>query len=76
MSTRTPKTHLTVAQAAREIGITPGRLLQMIRAGECEADKFESEMFPAGYAYEVPIKEIDRLSNVKHSRGRPRTGDC
>lgn len=67
--------YVSVSVAAREIGITSGRLRQMIRANQCAAYKFEDERFPSGYSYEIPLTEIERLKEVTHKRGRPRTGD-
>lgn len=70
----TRKKHLTVTKAAEAIGITRGRLHQLIRAGECQARKFEDERFPTGFSYEVPVSEVERLSKVTHATGRPRSG--
>lgn len=72
MSTR--KKHHRVVDAAKMIGITPGRLRQKIRAGECKAVKFHDERFPSGYSYEVPESEIKRLSQQEQTVGRPRVG--
>lgn len=76
----------SVKEAAAIIGITDGRLRQMIRAYEdrspsrkaqpngleCRAVKYESPIFPAGYIWQVPDTEVQRLQKVTHTQGRPR----
>lgn len=79
----------TVKYAANQIGVTVSRLRQWIRAywerspegrakptgTECKAIKIESEMFPTGYAWKVPIDEIQRLKTTPRTgAGRPRIG--
>ena len=82
---------VTVKKAAELIGISSSRLRQMIRKyevrcpsgtskplpDECKAIKVESEMFPAGHAWQVPPKEINRLKNTSLNShgGRPRTSE-
>ena len=80
-----------VKKAAELIGITTGRLRQMIRAynkrcpsrrsspleSECRAEKFESPMFAAGHVWQVPTSEIKRIRDIpKEGRGgMPRIGN-
>lgn len=80
----------SVKDAAALIGVTDGRLRQWIRNyvrrcptgkakpkdNECRALKIKSEMFPAGYAWQVPTAEISRLKAAPRNGGRPRVGDA
>lgn len=80
----------SVKDAANLIGVTDGRLRQLIRnfyercptgkgkpkENECRALKIESPMFPAGHAWQVPRDEINRLKNAPRNGGRPRVGDA
>ncbi len=59
-----------VTEAAAEIGITPSRLRQMLRAGLAKGEKI------APRAWLLPKKEVDRLKKNPSKRGRPRTGDA
>lgn len=66
----------SVKEAAALIGITDGRLRQMIRAGSCDHEKLEDSIFPAGYVYKVPDREVKRLKKeVREGPGRPRISD-
>lgn len=78
----------SVKEAAELIGITSGRLRQMIIAYgerspsrkatptgyECRAEKYEAPIFPAGYIWQVPQSEVDRLKAMTQHTGRPRKG--
>lgn len=59
MSTRKGKHTLKIA--AQKIGVSDARLRQLIAKGECEAEKWEDPIFPAGYVWLVSNKEIERL---------------
>jgi len=56
---------LTVSQAADRIGITSGRLRQMLRANEIEGVKMGPRMWL------LAVDEVDKL-NKPQQRGRPR----
>ena len=76
----------SVTEAAELIGISTGRLRQMIihynkrspngraepRGNECKAVPYKGKMFPKGYIWQISKEEIERLSNVNHGTGRPR----
>lgn len=77
----------SVKDAAAEIGVTGRTLRQWISnffercpsgrgkpgANECRADKIEDEVFPAGYVYQIPLEEIERLRSLPQTGpGRPR----
>lgn len=66
---------LTVRAAAAEIGITHGRLTQMIRAGECKAHKRMDKRFAVGYCYEIAKSEVNRIKKIPRTVGRPRISD-
>jgi|TARA_R110000824_G_scaffold230129_4_gene417729 excisionase family DNA binding protein len=56
---------LTVTQAADRIGITTGRLRQMLRANEIEGVKMGPRMWL------LAVDEVDKLKQPQR-RGRPR----
>ncbi len=60
--------YVTLPEAAQEIGITPGRLRQMLRAGELEGEK-------VGPVWVIPRSEVERLKNTPRTTGRPRIGE-
>jgi len=61
---------LTVDVAAHEVGVTEGRLYQMIRAGDVAAER------PHSRAVLIPRSEVERLKRLPRSaRGRPRKSD-
>lgn len=77
----------SVKDAAAEIGVTGRTLRQWITnyyercpggkgkpgPNECRAEKKEDPVFPAGYIYQVPLEEIDRLRALPQTGpGRPR----
>jgi transposase-like protein len=77
----------SVKEAAAEIGVTDRTLRQWIanfidrcpsgrgkpRNNECRAEKVEDLMFPAGYVYQVPVDEVERLRSLPQTGpGRPR----
>ena len=55
----------SVPEAAVAIGITDGRLRQMIRAQEVKAHL-------VGDCWAIPTAEVDRLKAEPQTRGRPR----
>lgn len=59
---------ITVEHAAEIIGITPGRVRQMLRANELRGEKFSER------AWIVDRKSAQKLAKVSHSVGRPRGG--
>jgi excisionase family DNA binding protein len=66
------KGRLSVTAAAKVIGVTTGRVRQMIRSGELKAVKVETHLVGSGYYYEVPLAEAKRAAAVPQSGGRPR----
>jgi len=61
----TTQDFLTVSQAADRIGITSGRLRQMLRANEIEGVKMGPRMWL------LAVDEVDKLDKPQQ-RGRPR----
>ena len=59
--------YLPVGRAATEIGITEGRLRQMLRSGEARGEKM-------GWVWLVPRSEVERIKKNPSKKGRPRTG--
>lgn len=69
MSSTAPNVpYFGVTEAAEEIGITPSRLRQMLRAGIAKGEKV------APRAWLLARKEVDRLKKTPSKRGRPRRG--
>lgn len=68
------KNRKSVAQAAKAIGVTKGRIRQMITSGECRAIKVETHLLTTGYYWEIPDREVERLKNLPQVGGRPRSG--
>jgi hypothetical protein len=66
------KGRLSVTAAAEAIGVTPGRVRQLIRKGEIKAVKAETHLVGAGYYWEVPRSEVNRIAAIPQSGGRPR----
>lgn len=60
--------YVTVPEAAKLIGITPGRLCQMLRAGDAKGYKAGPR------AWLMPKSEVRRLKNKPQTTGRPRVG--
>jgi excisionase family DNA binding protein len=60
------KNMLTTQEAARELGVTDARIRQMIIEGACKAEKYEGEIFPAGYIWLVPQQEINRIREKRN----------
>ncbi len=63
---------LSVTDAAKAIGVTPGRVRQMIRNEEIDAVQVETHLVGAGYYWEVPQAEVNRIAALPQSGGRPR----
>lgn len=59
---------MTVSQAAEAIGITPGRLCQMLR------DKQAAGIKAGPRAWLIPKTEVARLKKKPQTTGRPRVG--
>lgn len=77
----------SVKDAAATIGVTDRTLRQWITnyfercpsgrgqpgQNECRAEKIEDHVFPAGYVYQIPVEEIERLRSLPQTGpGRPR----
>ena len=60
--------YYNVREAAAEIGVTPGRVRQMIIDGEITGKQANPR------AWMIPKEEVDRVAKIKHPTGRPRTG--
>ena len=71
----TPKTKMTLKQAADYIGVTEGRLRQLIREGSLKAEKIAAPM-AQGFYYLVSESEAKRLKNNVPTVGRPRRGSA
>lgn len=80
---------LSVKDAANEIGVTHRSLRRWINnfvercptgrgkpgKNECRAVKVEDDIFAAGFIWQVPSEEVERLKGIKVSGpGRPRIG--
>lgn len=62
---------MTVAEAATRLGLTRGRIRQLLGSGELKGDKKAPEVSLIGYALEpmwfVPEEEIARYKALKES---------
>lgn len=58
--------YFTPQEAAERMGLTSGRLYQMLRANEIDAVKIGDRFVL------IPEVEVDRIRDQKHSVGRPR----
>lgn len=56
---------LTTKEFAEKVGMTYGRINQLIKSGELEADRI-------GWAYAIDPKFIEEVRNRPERRGRPR----
>jgi len=80
---------LSVKDAAQEIGVTDQSLRRWInayynrcpdgrgkpRSRECKAVKVEDAIFTAGFIWQVPADEVERLKGIDPTGpGRPRLG--
>lgn len=61
--------YLTVSEAAQIVGITNGRLCQLLRAGVLKGHK------AGNCAWMIPRKEIERFKAKPQTTGRPRVGN-
>lgn len=61
--------YLTVAEAAELVGITTGRLCQLLRAGVLKGHKAGER------TWLIPRKELDRFKAKPQTTGRPRVGN-
>lgn len=59
---------ITLTEAAEEIGLTTGRLRQLLRAGKIKGHKFGPR------AWVISEKEVKRLKKEPQTTGRPRVG--
>ena len=57
---------LTTNEAAARIGVTPGRIWQLIKSGDIKATR-------VGYFWLVPEKEVDKFKERPTKVGRPRS---
>ena len=64
-------THCTVAQAADEIGVTPGRVRQMLIDGEIRGEQVPDQ---TNGRWLIGRREVDRVARIEHTVGRPRSG--
>lgn len=79
----------SVKEAAEEIGVTHRSLRRWINnfyercptgkgkpgKNECKAVKVEDEIFAAGFIWQIPAEEVERLKSIDVSGpGRPRIG--
>jgi hypothetical protein len=70
------KRGLTPAKFAEATGMTKGRVLQLIRAGQLKAKKVDAPVGgPGDYYYLIPASEVRRLNTQRSGMGRPRIGD-
>lgn len=58
--------YVTVTQAAKIVGVTPGRIRQMLANGAMHGEKFDGRMWV------VPVSEAERLRDTTTTVGRPR----
>lgn len=62
---------LTVTQAATMIGVTAGRVRQLIMAGEVRAEQIPAK---ENGRWLVPLSEAKRVAELQPVTGRPRSG--
>ena len=73
-SLKTPE-YMTLSDAAAWIGITTGRLRQMIRSGDLKAEKVYGPIGRFSYYYQITRAEVERLASQDRVLRRPRVGD-
>lgn len=66
--------YLPLSKAAAVIGITSGRLRQMIRDREIDFERVDAPVNANGYYYRIPRAEVRRLKKDVPTVGRPRIG--
>ena len=59
---------ISVSEAADIIGCTPGRVRQMLRSSDISGFKV------GDWTWAIPRKEAERVKNIEHPTGRPRSG--
>lgn len=60
--------YLSVTEAADELGLTVGRIRQMLLAGEMEGHKLGEKQWA------IAVAEVQKHKDVPQTRGRPRRG--
>ena len=63
--------YLTVPQAAAVIGVTPGRVRQMLVDGDIKGDQVPNQDFGR---WLIPKAEAARVAAIEKTIGRPRSG--
>ncbi len=61
--------YMNVGEAAESIGVTTGRIRQLILAGKIQAIKANER------AWLIPFVEVQRYKDKPHTVGRPRKRD-
>jgi len=59
--------YVSVEEAARQIGITPGRVRQLLCAGELHGEKLAK-------VWAIPASEVEKFRRRPQKTGRPRIG--
>ena len=60
--------YYNVREAAACIGVTPGRIRQMLTDGEISGKRANPR------AWLIHKDEVERVANLEHATGRPRSG--
>jgi hypothetical protein len=60
--------YASVEETANELGMTPGRIRQLLRSDDLHGRK-------VGDTWVIPALEIQRFKRIPKRTGRPRTGD-
>ncbi len=61
-------TFVSAPEAAKELGMTPSRVYQMLQAGEISGIR-------AGRSWLIPVAEVKRLKAIPKTTGRPRISE-
>jgi excisionase family DNA binding protein len=61
--------YLTIPQAAGLIGVTPGRVRQMVLSGEIVGEQVPPRQ---NSRWLIRRSEVDRIASIQQSVGRPR----
>jgi len=63
-----PGEFVSTDEAARILGMTPGRVCQLLRAGEMQGQKIGRRVWV------IPRAEVERIKRIPQKVGRPRIG--
>ena len=61
--------YVSIAEAAKRLGLSPRRVLVLIASGRIRSDRF-------GAAWAISPRELSRFAGMPRAAGRPRKAKC